>query len=138
MVLAYKPSQPSSKALEEPKKSDRTVYSASVGRSATTLGTASTTIEQDYIATYINFTGYVEAFDNDPKTRTYVLTLNGITLMSCTVANASPTTEYQDKANETIYLPNIKVRKGSIMSIICGGSTGNVNSGSFTLGGHLE
>jgi hypothetical protein len=110
----------------------------SVSRSGTTLGTATKSIDQEYIATYVNFSGYVTAFDASPKTRTYGCYLNGVLLMFCTVANALDATDYQDKANETLYLPNIKVRKGSILSITCGGSVGNVNSGTYILGGHLE
>jgi len=137
--LAYQPiEKTNNKFVEQARNASLAFYSVSVSRSATTLGTASVTVPQDFIATFINFTGYVEAFDAHAHTRDYTFLLNGVTMMKCTVANASPVTEYQDKANEIAYLPDITILKGSTISIVCGGSTGNTNSGTFILGGHLK
>jgi hypothetical protein len=137
MVLAYKPTQPSNTKLVESANKVKIQYSETVSRNATTLGSASTTISNDFIATYVSFSGYVEAFDANPKTRTYFLYLNNVLITMATVVNPAPTAEYQGHENTTMYLDDIKVYKNSTLTITCGGSVGNTNSGTFILGGYL-
>ncbi len=112
-------------------------YTASVSRTNSIMGSATTTIQDDFIGTYIQFSGYLKSFDNSPPSGTFLFQLNNITIMTCSLA-PQPEADAQDKANETLYLPHINVRKGSTIKIVTGGMTGNVNSGTFILGGYKE